>query len=163
MADGNHLLHVYICPMPRRELRYPHQVVQWLDEWGGKLSEEGELILIGSAGLLWHAARLCHDDPLPENSMDVDPVTDSDAVAELAYDAMIGSEFEASHGWHVNLMPRMALREMPDGWLARAEIKHYGMLKVVVPSAKDLLAPKLARGEPRDLQHEAYATAMGLV
>jgi hypothetical protein len=157
------LLLAYSRFMPRRELRFPHQVVQWLDEWGGRLSGEGELILIGSAGLLWHAAQLGRDDPLPENSMDVDPVTDSDAVAELAYDAMIGSDFEASHGWHVNLMPRMALQQMPDGWLERVRVKHHGNLKVVVPTARDLLAPKLARGEPRDLQHEVYAISLGLV
>ncbi len=39
------------------------------------------MILIGSAGLLWHAAGIGRDDPLPENSMDVGPATDSDAVA----------------------------------------------------------------------------------
>jgi hypothetical protein len=149
--------------MPRRELRYPHQVDQWLGEWGSKLTERGEMILIGSAGLLWHVAQLGRDDPLPENSMDVDPVTDSDALADLAYDALIGSEFEATHGWHVNLMPRVALDQLPQGWRERARTKLYGNLKVVVPVASDLLAPKLSRHEPRDLQHEAYARSMGLL
>src|SRR6186997_3440812 len=91
--------------MPRRELHEPAQVISWLEEWGEQLREDGAMILIGSAALLWHVHRAGLATPLPENSMDVDPVTDSDAVAELAYDAMIGSEFELKHGWHVNLMP----------------------------------------------------------
>ncbi len=148
--------------MPRRELRFPHQVTQWLAEWGAKLDESGELILIGSAGLLWHVARIGRDDPLPENSMDVDSVTESDAVAELAYDALIGSEFEMVHGWHVNLMPRMTLDHFPPGWMERAFTQQCGKLKVIVPSAADLLAPKMKRGEPRDLQHETFAKTLGL-
>ncbi len=95
--------------------------------------------------------------------MDVDPVTDSAAVAELAYDALIGSEFEAAHGWHVNLMPRMVLDQLPSGWLERASSVSHGKLKVVVPAVKDLLAPKQKRGEPRDAQHEAFAAAVGLI
>lgn len=63
------------------------------------------MILIGSAGRLWHVAQIGRDDPLPENSMDVDPVTDCEAIAELANDALLGSEFERAHGWQVNLMP----------------------------------------------------------
>ena len=55
-------------------------------------------------------------DSAAENSMDVDPVTTSQAVALLGYEAMIGSEFEKEHGWHVNLMPAVVLKEMPDGW-----------------------------------------------
>lgn len=149
--------------MPRRELRYPHQITEWLEEWGTKLTEPASMILIGSAGLLWHAARIGRDDPLPENSMDADPVTDSDAIAELAYDALIGSEFEKVHGWHVNLMPNMVLDHLPTQWQQRAFSHTYGNLTVVVPTADDLLTPKRKRGEPRDRQHEAFASNLGLV
>lgn len=121
------------------------------------------MTLIGSAGLLWHAHRIGRDDELPESSMDVDPVTDSDPVAELCYEALIGSEFEQSHGWHVNLMPHLALKGLPEGWEARASTEIYGNLIVTVPSPEDLLAPKLARGEPRDLSHLAFARSLGLV
>jgi hypothetical protein len=114
-------------------------------------------VLIGSGGLLWHAAQRGLETPLPENSMDVDPVTQSDAVALLGYEAMIGSEFEKRHGWHVNLMPSAVLGEMPAGWQERASRKVYGMLEVVVPSIDDLLFPKLKRGEPRDKLHAAWA------
>lgn len=143
--------------MPRRELRHPHQVEEWLQDWGRVLAEPGSLILVGSGGLLWHAAQRGLDAPLPENSMDVDPVTQSDAVALLGYEAMIGSEFEKRHGWHVNLMPTAVLREMEAGWETRASRKAYGLLQVVVPAIEDLLAPKLKRGEPRDKLHAAWA------
>ncbi|MBE7496610.1 MAG: hypothetical protein HS117_16840 [Verrucomicrobiaceae bacterium] len=149
--------------MPRKELKHPHQVVDWLLEWGGQLKEPASMILIGSAGLLWHIARIGRDDPLPENSMDVDPVTDSDAVAELAYDALIGSEFERVHGWHVNLMPHMVLDQFPAGWRERAHTTSYGHLTVIVPAPADLLAPKLRRNEPRDQQHAALAHTAGLL
>ena len=121
------------------------------------------MTLIGSAGLLWHTARIGRDDPLPENSMDVDPVTDSEAVAELAYDALIGSEFESHHGWHVNLMPKMALNALPSGWQERVSRATYGSLSVIVPAPADLLVPKLARDEPRDRQHAAFAHTVGLL
>lgn len=121
------------------------------------------MTLIGSAGLLWQVARIGRDDPLPENSMDVDPVTDSEAIAELAYEALIGSEFERVHGWHVNLMPRMVLDELPTGWEDRSFQAVYARLTVVVPAAADLLAPKLRRNEPRDQQHADYARRMGLL
>jgi hypothetical protein len=121
------------------------------------------MILIGSAGLLWHVAHIGRDDPLPENSMDVDPVTDSEAIAELAYDALIGSEFERTHGWHVNLMPRMVLDQLPTGWRERSTSTDYGRLTLIVPSAADLLLPKLRRGEPRDFQHEEFARKVGLI
>ena len=120
------------------------------------------MILIGSAGLLWHAARIGRDDPLPENSMDVDPITDSEAIAELAYDAMIGSEFEQMHGWHVNLMPPMVLREFALDWRTRAETACYGNLTVVVPSVADLIAAKLKRNEPRYRAHKVYADTLHL-
>jgi hypothetical protein len=95
--------------------------------------------------------------------MDVDSVTDSDAIAELAYEALIGSEFERAHGWHVNLMPQMVLDHLPEGWRERTISAEYGNLTVVVPAAPDLLAPKLRRNEPRDRQHEALARSVGLI
>ena len=93
------------------------------------------MILIGSAGRLWHVAEIGRDDPLPEKSMDVDPVTDCEAVAELANDALIGSEFERAHGWQVNLMPRMVLDQLPTGWRERSALAEYGHLTLIVPSA----------------------------
>ena len=149
--------------MPRRELRHPHQVEEWLAELGASLSRPGELILIGSGGLLWHAAQRGIEEPLPENSMDVDPITDSDEIAERCYDAVIGSEFEQRHGWHVNLMPRAVLREFPADWQTRAITNTYGHLHVIVPSAADLLVPKGKRNEPRDRAHEAWAKRVGLL
>jgi len=128
--------------MPKRELKYPRQIEEWLDEWGIQLTEPGSLILIGSGGLLWHAAQRGLEIALPENSMDVDPVTQSDAVALLGYEAMIGSEFEKQRGWHVNLMPMAVLSEMPADWESRASRKTYGKLSVTVPSVNDLLVPK---------------------
>ena len=121
------------------------------------------MTLIGSAALLWHVARIGRDDSLPENSMDADPVTDDESVAELAYDALIGSEFEALHGWHVNLMPRSALNALPEGWKTRASKAVYGKLTVIVPMVQDLLVPKLARAEPRDLRHAAFMRTLGLI
>jgi hypothetical protein len=149
--------------MPRRELKHPQQVIDWLKEWGEKLTEPGSMVLIGSAGLLWHVANLGRNDPLPENSMDVDPVTESEAVAELAYEALIGSEFERVHGWHVNLMPAMALDHLPEGWRERGHSAEYGHLSVIIPSVPDLLAPKLRRNEPRDRQHEVFVRSIGLI
>lgn len=124
---------------------------------------DAEMTLIGSAALLWHAHRIGSDRPLPESSMDVDPVTDSEVIAEWCYDAMIGSEFEARHGWHINLMPHFALEGLPDGWRNRAFEVKYGLLKVVVPAPEDLLSPKLKRGEPRDLSHLEFARSLGLI
>jgi hypothetical protein len=138
-------------------------VTDWLEEWGSQLNEPAGMILIGSAGILYHAAMAGSDDPLPENSMDVDPITDSEAVAELAYDAMIGSEFEKIHGWHVNLMPHAALRDLPEGWKSRCVRKAHGNLIVEVPSVPDLLSPKLKRNEPRDRAHQDYARGLGLI
>jgi hypothetical protein len=149
--------------MPRRELKHPRQVIEWLEEWGRVLQESGSLTLIGSGGLLWQASEKGIEEPLPENSMDVDPVTEDEAVARLGYDAVIGSEFELKHGWHVNLMPMAALDGLPKGWETRTNRKIYGRLTVVVPSATDLLAPKLHRGEPRDLKHAQWARTVGLI
>lgn len=149
--------------MPRRELRDPKQVEDWLVELGAQLTARGSLTLIGSGGLLWHAAQRGITTPLPENSMDVAPVTNSEEVAERCYDAMIGSEFEQRHGWHVNLMPGSVLRELPPGWETRAATRAYDALTVTVPAPDDLLAPKLRRNEPRDRAHGAWARAIGLI
>jgi hypothetical protein len=143
--------------MPRRELKYPAQVEAWLADWGKLLREPGELVLIGSGALLWHAFQLGIAEPLPENSMDVDPVTDCEEIAFLAYEALIGSDFELANGWHVNLMPRAVLNEMPGDWILRASKKQYGKLHVTVPAMPDLLVPKLKRGEPRDKIHAEWA------
>jgi hypothetical protein len=157
------LLMGYDSRMPLRNLSHPSQVISWLEEWGGRLDEPAEMILIGSAGILFHAAAIGRDDPLSENSMDVDPITESEAVAELAYEAMIGSEFEKINGWHVNLMPHFALRDLPEGWKVRCEKKTFGNLTVEVPAVADLLAPKLKRNEPRDRAHQDYARSLGLI
>jgi hypothetical protein len=121
------------------------------------------MTLIGSAALLWHAAQRGLDTPLPENSMDVDPITTSEAIAELAWDAMIGSDFEAKHGWHVNLMMPAVLLNFPEGWEGRCQRSSYGNLHLIVPSAPDLLAAKAKRSDPRDLAHARWAADLGLV
>ena len=94
--------------------------------------------------------------------MDADPVTEDEEVALLAYDAMIGSDFELVHGWHVNLMPKSVLRELPAGWESRASEKTYSLLHAIVPAAEDLLAPKLRRGELRDHAHAEWAYRLGI-
>src|SRR5438105_13374119 len=88
---------------------------------GRQITKPAELILIGSGGLLWHAFQRGIIEPLPENSMDVDPITDSDEVARICYEALIGSEFEKAHGWHVNLMPDLVLREFPSDLAVEGE------------------------------------------
>ena len=112
--------------------------------------------------MLWHAHDRGIDLPLPDRSMDVDPVTEDESVARLGYAAMIGSQFELRHGWHVNLMPAEVLREFPAGWKRRASRKTYGRLTVTVPAPADLLAPKLRRREPRDLRHARWTKQVGL-
>jgi hypothetical protein len=149
--------------MPRRELKHPEQVENWLLEMANRIHQTAQMILIGSGALLWHAFQRGITEPLPENSMDVDPITDSDEVARLCYEAVIGSEFEQQHGWHVNLMPDLVLREFPSDWQSRAARKRYGHLTVVVPSPEDLLVPKLKRSEPRDRAHETWARRVGLI
>jgi hypothetical protein len=149
--------------MPRRELSHPYQITDWLQDWGQKLQQSAKMVLIGSAGLLWHAAQKGILTGLPENSMDADPVTDSDELAWLCYDAIIGSEFEQKHGWHINLMPASVLNEMPADWQSRAAEACYDRLTVVVPHSSDLLAPKLRRNEPRDRLHAAWAQEQGLI
>ncbi len=148
--------------MPRRELSKPSQIIDWLDDWGARLTQPAEMVLIGSAALLWHAASRNLDISLPENSMDVDPVTQSEELAWLCYDALIGSDFEREHGWHVNLMPGSALDELPSGWRERSSTAVHARLTVEVPSVPDLLAPKLRRNEPRDRAHAAWAHEHGL-
>jgi hypothetical protein len=149
--------------MPRRELSHPRQVEDWLIELSGQLTGPAEMILIGSGALLWHAFQRGVAQPLPENSMDVDPITDSDEVARLCYAAIIGSEFEQRHGWHVNLMPDSVLREFPADWRSRAATKTYGHLTVALPSPEDLFVPKRKRNEPRDRAQEAWARRVGLL
>ncbi|MEZ5302336.1 MAG: hypothetical protein R3F11_17130 [Verrucomicrobiales bacterium] len=149
--------------MPRRELSRPSQIADWLADWGEQLSAPAELVLIGSGGLLWHAHVAGSNVPLPSQSMDVDPVTESDEIAELCYAALIGSEFEREHGWHVNLMPGFALDALPAGWEQRASRAVIGNLHAIIPAAADLLAPKLKRGEPRDHEHFSYARSIGII
>lgn len=148
---------------PRRELREPEQVKAWLEDLGKTLSTDQSMILIGSGALLLHAALRNLETPLPENSMDVDPVTQDEELAGLLYDAGIGSEFEKRHGWHVNLMPQFALRDLPEGWADRALKRTFGRLTVSLPAPGDILAPKLKRGEPRDLAHARWAKGAGLL
>jgi hypothetical protein len=149
--------------VPRRELRHPQQVENWLIEVGKQITRPGKMILIGSGALLWHAAQRGISEPLPENSMDVDPITDSDEIARICYEALIGSEFEQKHGWHVNLMPDSVTQEFPADWESRASKKQYHFLALVVPAAQDLLKPKNKRNEPRDRAHAAWAKQVGLV
>lgn len=149
--------------MPRRELSCPQQVTDWLHEWGQRLSQPASMVLIGSAALLWHAAQKGIEAKLPENSMDADSVTDSEELAWLRYDAVIGSEFEEAHGWHVNLMPESVLNELPEGWRDRAAVSLDGRLTVTVPQPADLPAPKLRRNEPRDRLNATWAREQGLV
>jgi hypothetical protein len=149
--------------MPRRELKSGKQVADWLAELGASLKSPGNLTLIGSAALLWHAQDRGITSELPEASMDVDPVTDSDEVAMLCYEALIGSEFERTHGWHVNLMPDSVLKELPADWEQRATRRNVGKLNLLVPAPADLLAPKLKRNEPRDRAHAEWAKRVGLL
>jgi hypothetical protein len=149
--------------MPRRELKEPRQVESWLVELGAKLTGPAELILIGSGGLLWHAFQRGITEPLPENSMDVDPVTESEEVARYCYEGLIGSEFEQKHGWHINLMPSSVLKEFPADWQSRALTKKYDSLSVIVPVPADLFVPKRKRNEPRDRGQEAWAKRTGLL
>ena len=149
--------------MPRRELKNGKQVADWLTELGAQLKAPGNLTLIGSAALLWHAHERGLTTELPEASMDADPVTDSDEVAAHCYEALIGSEFERTHGWHINLMPATVLDGLPAGWEQRATKKQIGKLNLLVPSPADLLVPKLKRNEPRDRAHAEWAKRTGLV
>ena len=138
-------------------------MADWLSELGATLQASGNMTLIGSAALLWQAHDRGLASELPEASMDVDPVTDSEEVAMHCYEALIGSEFERTHGWHVNLMPESVLRELPSGWELRAVRRQVGKLQLVVPSPADLLAPKLRRNEPRDRAHAEWASRVGLL
>jgi hypothetical protein len=149
--------------MPRRELKSGKQVADWLAELGASLKAPGNLTLIGSAALLWHAHDRGIPAELPDASMDVDPVTDCDEVAMLCYEALIGSEFERIHGWHVNLMPETVLNEFPSGWKSRATQRQIEDLNLLVPVPADLLAPKLKRNEPRDRAHAEWAKRVGLL
>jgi hypothetical protein len=149
--------------MPRRELKSGRQVADWIESLGATLKTAGNLTLIGSAALLWHAHDRGIKTELPEASMDVDPVTDSDEIARHCYEALIGSEFERTHGWHVNLMPESVLRELPTDWESRATRRTLGKLHLIVPAPADLLTPKLRRNEPRDRAHAEWAKRVGLL
>jgi hypothetical protein len=149
--------------MPRRQLKYPHQVEDWLVELSHHLTQPGKMILIGSGALLWHAFQRGLSEPLPENSMDVDPITDSDEIARLCYESLIGSEFELKHGWHVNLMPDSVMREFPTDWGSRASTKTYELLTLNVPAPADLFIPKRKRNEPRDRAQETWAARLHLL
>ena len=81
----------------------------------------------------------------------------------MCYDCLIGSEFEREHGWHVNLMPELVLREFAPDWRERAVSRTFGRLTLLVPSPEDLLRPKLRRGEPRDRKHCEWARSVGLI
>jgi hypothetical protein len=139
------------------------QVAEWLSSLGGTLREPGSLVLIGSAALLWHAHNRRLLDELPDASMDVDPITDSDEIARRCYDCLIGSEFEKKHGWHVNLMPDVVLNELPPGWRSRAVTRNIGKLTLIVPQPEDLIVSKLRRGEPRDKAHYEWTRRIGLI
>ena len=149
--------------MPLRELRNGKQVADWLQELGGALKSAGDMTLIGSAALLWHVQDRGLNAELPEASMDVDPVTDSEEVAARCYEALIGSEFERTHGWHVNLMPHTVFKDWPAGWAGRATLRQIGRLQLTVPSPRDLLDSKLRRNEPRDRAHAEWAKRIGLL
>jgi hypothetical protein len=149
--------------VPRRELKYPAQVEQWLIGAGQKLKSPGKIILIGSGALLWHAAQRGIEAPFPESSMDIDPITSDDEIAELCYEAHIGSPFERENGWHINLLPAGALEGLPLTWRERVSQKSYGSLVLEVPAPEDLFVPKLKRGEPRDLAHHQWALYNGLI
>jgi hypothetical protein len=149
--------------MPRRELKNGKQVADWLATLGSQLKSPGNMILIGSAALLWQAQDRGLTAELPDASMDVDAVTDSDEVAMFCYEAIIGSEFERARGWHVNLMPESVLRELPSGWKERATQKQIQRLNLLVPTPADLLAPKVKRNEPRDRAHADWAKRIGLL
>jgi len=149
--------------MPRRELKSGKQVADWLAELGASLTAPGNMTLIGSAALLWHAQDRGLAAELPEASMDVDPVTDSDEIAAHCYGALIGSEFERTHGWHINLMPDTVLRDFPAGWEQRVTVRQLAGLRLTVPAPADLLASKLRRNEPRDRAHAEWARRIGLL
>jgi hypothetical protein len=123
--------------MPRRELKSGKQVADWLEEIGSQLKAPGNMTLIGSAALLWHVQDRGLMAELPEASMDIDPVTDSGEVAMHCYDALIGSEFELTHGWHVNLMPESVLQELPPAWEQRATRRQIKRLILLVPAPAD--------------------------
>jgi hypothetical protein len=95
--------------------------------------------------------------------MDVDSVTDSEEVAMQCYEALIGSEFERTHGWHVKMMPESVLQNLPPGWERRATQKPIEKLNLLVPAPADVLAPKLKRNESRDRAHADWAKRIGLL
>ena len=95
--------------------------------------------------------------------MDVDPITESDEIARICYDAIIGSEFEQKHGWHINLMPDSVFKQFRTDWRSRAATKDYTLLTLVVPSPEDLFVSKRLRNEPRDREQETWARRVHLL
>jgi hypothetical protein len=83
--------------MPRREPGFPRQVEDWLVQLSQRVTQPAQMILIGSGALLWHAFQRNITESLPDNSMDVDPIIDSDEVARLCYEALI-AQAERSSG-----------------------------------------------------------------
>ncbi len=149
--------------MPKRELNSAKQITDWIHSLSERLDHSAEMILIGSGALLWHAAKRNITVPLPENSMDVDPITSDPVLLEWFYDALIGSDFELQHGWHVNVMPWESLDHLPSQWRERVHCDQIRSLKVIVPAPEDLLVPKLKRNEPRDQKHAQWAKENGLI
>ncbi len=60
----------------------------------------------------------------------------SEKVAIHCYEALIGSEFERTHGWHVNLMPESGLHELPAGWKKRGDAKTNRQIKSARPRVR---------------------------
>jgi len=60
-------------------------------------------------------------------------------------------------------MPDAVLNEFPPDWQRHAVLRQIGLLKLTVPSPNDLLAPKLKRGDPRDIKHAEWAKQIGLI
>ena len=109
--------------MPRRELKNGKQVADWLHELGALLKAPGNLTLIGSAALLWHAHDRGLPTELPEASMAADPVTDSDEVAAHCYEALIGREFERTAGTSTSCRRLCWTDCLPAGNSGRAKNK----------------------------------------
>ena len=60
-------------------------------------------------------------------------------------------------------MPETVLHELPADWEKRATVRQIDQLRLTVPAASDVLAPKLRRNEPRDRVHAEWARQVGLL
>jgi len=90
--------------MPRRELKYPHQVEEWLMEMGRQVTQPGQMILIGSGGLLWHAAQRGIEEPLPETQHGCGPDSPTQMKSRaFAIKRLLGVNSSKLMGWHVKL------------------------------------------------------------